>query len=141
MDRKKFLTVAAAIALVTGCCLVMLFYPLLKGEDIFHPDPTAEDVADAFFEALQQDDYAAAFVYCDPNLQEDLVDPENLRHEIEWYEIQPASWEISSQTLSANQVEIAGSMVFRFHPNGVFRLTLRRGETGWKISEFFLDHF
>ena len=140
MDQKKLLAIFAAISLVVGCCLMMILYPLLKGKDIFHPEPSPEDIGNSFLSALRDDDYRTAYNLCDPSLQTELVDQTNMQYEIERYEIQPVSWEIISSSVSPDQVELIGKAAFRQHSNGEFRLTLRWYEEGWKIAVFFLDY-
>ena len=140
MDRKKIFAVAAAIFLVISCCLMMILYPALKGEDIFNPEPTPEQVGQQFFTALKNENYAAAFALCDDFLQAELIDPSNLQYIIEFYEYQPEDWEFLEPRVSTNQVELAGVMRFKLHNDGTFQLILRRDEDGWKVSVFHLDY-
>ena len=140
MDRKKVLAIIAAISLVVGCCVMMILYPLLKGEDPFHPDPSPQQVGEAFFQALKDEDYTAAYDLCDPYLQQDLIDPSNLQYIIEVYEYFPESWDFKNESMAANQKELNGIMVFKQHGEGVFQLILRNYEDGWKIAVFHLDY-
>lgn len=140
MDRKKVLAVIAAIALVAGCCLMMILYPLLKGDNLFQQEPSPEQVGEAFFQALQKEDYDAAFALCDERLQRELIDSTNLQFVIETYQYQPREWEFTTQRVSANQVELAGTMDFRLHSGGSFQLILRLYEDGWKVAVFHLDY-
>ena len=140
MDRRKFLAVAAVVALVIGCCLVMLLYPLIKGEDIFHPPPKPEDVGNSFLTALQQGDYESAFALCDNALKHELIDPANFEQEIMKYEIQPLDWELINRSVTSERAELSGSMSFVLHASGSFEITLIRYENDWKIAGFFLDY-
>jgi hypothetical protein len=140
MDRKKILAVIAAISLVAGCCLMLILYPVLKGEDIFHPQPSPQQVGEAFFQALKEEDYDSAFAMCDATLRNELINPANFQYLIELYEYQPQDWEFQTRQVSANQMELSGKMDFKFHADGVFRLILRKYEDGWKISVFHLDY-
>ncbi len=140
MNRKKLRAVAAGLALIGGCCLAMIVYPLLKGEDIFNPAPTADEVGEAFLSALKADEYQAAFALCGEDLQRELINADNLRYEIEKYQIQPENWVFDSRRLSVDQVELSGPADFRFHPGGTFQLTLRRYDKEWKIAVFYLGY-
>jgi len=140
MEHKKFLATFAAISLIVGCCVMMLLYPLLKGEEIFNPEPAPEEISFSFLSALANDDYQTAFNLCDDLLQEDLIDPQNMQAEIEKNQLQPTNWEILSQSISPDEVEFSGSMDFRIHISGTFRITLRHYENGWKVAVFFLDY-
>jgi hypothetical protein len=119
---------------------MMILYPFLKGKDIFHPEPSPEDIGNSFLSALRDDDYRAAYNLCDLSLQTELVSQANMQYEIERYQIQPVSWEFISSSISKDQVELIGTAAFRQQSNGKFRLTLRWYEDGWKIAIFFLDY-
>lgn len=140
MDRKKFLAFTAILALIAGCCLVMVLYPLLKGENIFDPPPTAEEIGDAFLTALQQRDYELAFTFCDDALQQELRDPFNFEVQIMKYEIQPMKWDIVSVSQSGEDAKLSGSMSFVLHTSGSFELLLKKYDKEWKVSGFHMDH-
>jgi hypothetical protein len=140
MDQRKLLALFAAISLLAGCSLMMILYPFMKGKDIFHPEPSPEDIGNSFLSALRDDDYRAAYNLCDLSLQTELVSQANMQYEIERYQIQPVSWEFISSSISKDQVELIGTAAFRQQSNGKFRLTLRWYEDGWKIAIFFLDY-
>ncbi len=140
MDRKKFLVVAAAVALIGGCCLAVIVYPLLTDDGFFDSPPTAKEVGEAFLNALKEENYQAAYALCDEYLQAELINPENLRYEIEKHQIQPESWSFDSQRMSVDQVEFSGPADFRLHPGGTFQLTLRRYNNEWKVAVFYLGY-
>lgn len=140
MDHKEFLATFAFLSLVAGCCVMLLLFPLIKGEKIFHPEPSAEEISNSFFSSLAQGNYQDAFNLCDEALQHDLADAAGLQSEMEKNLLQPAGWEVQSRSISSDEVELSGSMDFRIHMNGTFQMTLRHYEEGWKVSVFFLDY-
>ena len=140
MDKNKFLAVVAAIALVAGCCLAMIVYPLIKGEDIFNPAPTPEQVSRSFLTALQQGDYEEAFSLCDAALQNELVSPGNFQRLIEEYGIQPLAWELSSPTITGGRAAFSGRVTFQQELPGTFQITLVSSEKEWKITSFYFDY-
>lgn len=140
MERKKVLAIVAVFSLIAGCCLMIVIYPLMKGENIFASEPSPQQVADAFFKALEAEQYEAAFQLCDEKLQRDLVSPANFQYLIELYEYRPAEWKFEDRMVSSNQLDLSGRMDFKSYLNGFFQIILRRYDDGWKVAVFHFDH-
>ncbi len=140
MEQKKFLTTFAIFSLVAGCCVMVLLYPMVTKNRTFIKEPGPEEIGTSFFTALANAEYQKAFDLCDGSLQEELGSAENLQAEIEKNQFQPSNWKILTQRFASTEVEYSGSMDYRIHISGTFRITLRQTEDGWRVAIFFLDY-
>ncbi|MCJ7626406.1 MAG: hypothetical protein MUO76_23185 [Anaerolineaceae bacterium] len=139
MNQKKIFAAIALISLIVGCCLAPVAYWLITGNNIFDKQKSAQDIGVDLMVALKSAGYEDAFALCDHSLQQDLVNPENLRLEIELYHLQPQTWKFDYAEVNDSRADFSGSVDFIGNQKGVFDLVLIKYKEGWRVAGFHLN--
>lgn len=131
---KKILILVVGVLLVA--CIGIIAVAAIGGLGITQP---AANTAEAFMNALQQGNYAAAYALCAPALQQELGSADALQTMIENAQVKPTKWAFNSREVSNNQGEVKGSVTFDGNRAGVVRVTLENNGGTWQVIGFDLE--
>lgn len=130
---KKIIIIVAAVLLVA--CIGIIAVAAIGGLGMTQP---AADTAEAFMNALQQGNYAAAYALCAPALQQELGSADGLRAMIEKGQVKPTKWNFNSREVANNQGEVKGNVTFDDNRAGVVSIVLLNSGGAWQVVGFNL---